>query len=79
MDIKRGFRDKLEKYLNLQESFEVEMSVQGKAVYDYCCFGVDSEDKLSDDRYMIFYNQPFSPKREISHNRVNNSAIFTVK
>ncbi|HBM96645.1 TPA: hypothetical protein DD394_03870 [bacterium UBP9_UBA11836] len=79
MDIKRGFRDKLEKYLNLQESFEVEMSVQGKAVYDYCCFGVDSEDKLSDDRYMIFYNQPFSPKREISYNRVNNSAIFTVK
>ena len=79
MDIKRGFRDKLEKYLNLQESFEVEMSVKGKAVYDYCCFGVDSEDKLSDDRYMIFYNQPFSPKREISYNRVNNSAIFTVK
>ena len=38
MDMKRGFRDKLEKYLNLQDSFEVEMSVQGKAVYDYCCF-----------------------------------------
>ena len=79
MDMKRGFRDKLEKYLNLQDSFEVEMSVQGKAVYDYCCFGVDDEDKLSDDRYMIFYNQPFSPKREISYNRINNSAIFTVK
>ncbi len=76
MNMQRGFRDKLEKYLKLQDSFEVEMSVQGRAIYDYCCFGVDSNSKLSDDRYMVFYNQPFSPKKEISYNRINNSAIF---
>ena len=79
MNMQRGFRDKLGKYLNLRDSFKVEMSVQGRAVYDYCCFGVDADNKLSDDRYMVFYNQPFSPKGEISYNRVNNSAIFNIK
>lgn len=79
MNMQRGFRDKLEKYINIQDSFDVEMSVQGRSVYDYCCFGVDANSKLSDDRYMVFYNQPFSPRREISYNRVNNSAIFSVK
>ena len=24
-----------------------------------CCFGVDKEDKLSDDKYFIFYNKIF--------------------
>ncbi|MBL8152066.1 MAG: tellurium resistance TerZ family protein, partial [Blastocatellia bacterium] len=28
---------------------------------DISCFGVDAEGKLSDENYMIFYNQPASP------------------
>jgi stress response protein SCP2 len=28
---------------------------------DLACFGVDAQAKLSDDRYMIFFNQPTSP------------------
>ena len=35
--------------------------------YDSCCFGVDINEKLSDDRYMVFYNQPASPKNEIEY------------
>lgn len=30
-------------------------------VFDLSCFGVDAEDRLSDDRYFIFYNQKSSP------------------
>ena len=29
--------------------------------WDISCFGLDVNDKLSDDRYFIFYNQPKSP------------------
>jgi stress response protein SCP2/uncharacterized protein (AIM24 family) len=30
--------------------------------WDISCFGLDVEDKLSDDSYFIFYNQPRSPE-----------------
>lgn len=33
--------------------------------YDITCFGLDANDKLSDDRYMVFYNQTASPNNEI--------------
>ncbi|MEQ4316053.1 VWA domain-containing protein [Pseudomonas syringae] len=35
--------------------------IQSAHVVDYVCFGVDANGKLSDDRYMIFFNQPTSP------------------
>ena len=57
MELKRGMRDRLDKYLNLNSTIEAEMTISGSGVYDFCCFGVDMSDKLSDDRYMIFYNQ----------------------
>jgi len=54
------------------------MNVFGSAVYDYCCFGVDGAGKLSDDRYMVFYNQPLSPNNEIKYIASNNGAKFTI-
>ena len=66
MDMKRGFRDKLDNHLNTAQKFQVQMNIEGKAVYDFCCFGVDNQEKLSDDRYMIFYNQLSSPQGELS-------------
>ena len=53
----RGMRDKLSKYLDTNNNIQVDMNINGSSVYDFCCFGVDSNGKLSDDRYMIFYNQ----------------------
>ncbi|NCB70390.1 MAG: hypothetical protein EOM45_01220 [Clostridia bacterium] len=76
--IQRGMRDKLDKYLNSSKDFEVEMIVSGTAVYDYCCFGVDGAGKLSDDRYMVFYNQPLSPNNEIKYIASNNGAKFII-
>ncbi|MFI1957291.1 TerD family protein [Streptomyces althioticus] len=33
--------------------------------FDISCFGLDAEERLSDDRYFIFYNQPKSPEESI--------------
>ncbi|GFM87269.1 tellurium resistance protein [Pseudomonas cichorii] len=37
------------------------IDIKSSHVIDYVCFGVDAQGKLSDDRYMIFFNQPNSP------------------
>jgi tellurite resistance protein TerA len=34
--------------------------------FDFSCFGVDASEKLSDDRYFVFYNQKTSPESAIS-------------
>lgn len=78
MNMQRGFRDKLEKHLDIGRAFQVVMNIEGQAEYDFCCFGVDKEDKLSDDRYMVFYNQPTSPQNEISLRQANGHAEFTI-
>ena len=69
MEISRGMRDKLDKYINAGAEFEVSMSIDGNDEYDFSCFGVDAAGKLSDDRYMIFYNQESSPQKEICYRR----------
>ncbi len=46
---------------------EAEFSAQGAGLaFDFSCFGVDAQEKLSDDRYFVFYNQTASPQNEIT-------------
>ncbi|GGZ75525.1 TerD family protein [Streptomyces echinoruber] len=33
--------------------------------FDISCFGLDADERLSDDRYFVFYNQPKSPEEAI--------------
>ncbi|MFL1900502.1 TerD family protein [Streptomyces tauricus] len=33
--------------------------------FDISCFGLDAEERLSDDRYFIFFNQPKSPEESL--------------
>ncbi|WP_306190517.1 TerD family protein [Streptomyces sp. MK5] len=33
--------------------------------FDISCFGLDSDERLSDDRYFVFFNQPKSPEEAI--------------
>ena len=75
----RGMRDKIAKYADPMGEIVVTMSINGKSVYDFCCFGVDKTEKLSDDRYMIFYNQTSSPQNEIRYQAGNNSASFSIR
>ena len=72
----RGWKDKLEKYVNLNEEIFVDMKVRGNAEYDFCCFGVDQSEKLSDDRYMVFYNQRQSPDSELSLENIGECVRF---
>lgn len=78
MEINRGFRSKLDKFFNLNQDLRVNLSIQGHSIYDFTCFGVDARGQLSDDRYMVFYNQLNSPNREITLQLSQNAATFTV-
>lgn len=73
MELVRGYRGKLP-----YDEIEIDMNVSGNSVYDFSCFGVDDNDKLSDDRYMVFYNQPSSPENEITYEPYDNGAKFAV-
>ena len=78
MIAERGTRGKLEKYFDLNRPLNVELQIIGAATYDFCCFGVDKNDKLSDDRYMIFYNQLCSPAGEITFSEIPSGVEFTI-
>ena len=78
MIFKRGMRDKISNYADPSGELVVDMSISGNSVYDFTCFGVDSADKLSDDRYMIFYNQTSSPQGVIRYQASKNSARFMI-
>jgi stress response protein SCP2 len=44
------------------DSFQIGMAISGlQGEIDSACFGLDAQQKLSDERYMTFYNQPDSP------------------
>ncbi len=45
----------------LSNFIEVEFSLPSPLAIDFACFGLDAHGKLSDDRYMIFFNQPKAP------------------
>lgn len=75
----KGWKDKLENHVNLNENIFVDMKVKGNAEYDFCCFGVDGNGKLLDDRYMIFYNQKMSPNGEISVEDIPDRSRYTLK
>ena len=79
MNIQRGMRDKLDAHVNAGREITAEMSVVGSAEYDYCCFGVDAAGKLSDDRYMVFYNQTVSPGGEIRYAPSSQGAAFQIR
>ena len=78
LSVERGQRLKLEGLAKVDWPLEVSLVVRGPATYDFSCFGVDRENKLSDDRYMVFYNQLRSPQGEISLQLGHNEAKFTV-
>ena len=78
MNLQRGMREKIAGYIHTDSEFTIEMSITGSAVYDFCCFGIDKLGMLSDDRYMIFYNQTASPANEIRLMPADNAAKFMV-
>ena len=49
-----------------------------KGAADITCFGVDKQDKLSDDRYFVFYNQTSTPEKAITMEIDNTSTSFLI-
>ncbi|AYN39536.1 stress protein [Streptomyces dangxiongensis] len=42
----------------------VQISAPGLS-FDISCFGLDADERLSDDRYFVFFNQPKSPEESV--------------
>ncbi|MFJ2785403.1 MULTISPECIES: TerD family protein [unclassified Streptomyces] len=42
----------------------VQISAPGLS-FDISCFGLDAEERLSDDRYFVFFNQPKTPEESV--------------
>lgn len=64
MLISQGQRVPLSNLISGQ-ALTLTLAIDSPHVIDYVCFGVDANGKLSDDRYMIFFNQPSSPCNSI--------------
>ena len=61
MQLIRGQKLKLSDVLNNSLSFSLATTLPSNLNLDIALFGLDSQGKLSDEAYMIFYNQPQSP------------------
>lgn len=61
----RGEKSKLAD-LTPSQAITVKVQMDGADSYDVSMFGVDANNKLSDDRYFIFFNQTSSPEGAIS-------------
>jgi tellurite resistance protein TerA len=74
----RGQKGKLAD-LGCGSSFVVELDISAPGIsVDVSCFGLDSADKLSDDRYMVFYNQLAAPGGALRLDLAQGKARFAV-
>ncbi|MCQ2470187.1 MAG: TerD family protein, partial [Ruminococcus sp.] len=78
MELTRGMRDKLADYLDISQPIEVTMSVSSGCEFKFCCFGVDGEDVLSDEKYLVFSKHTSSPDGEVKFECEENKAVITV-
>ncbi len=61
----RGQKGKLAD-LGLSGTFPVTLNIQaGSTTIDVSCFGLDAQGQLSDDRYMVFFNQKNAPDNAV--------------
>ena len=62
MDLTRGQRAKIADLVPGGQALSLGVSIEAPGlVVDIACFGLDAQGKLSDDRYMTFFNQPSTP------------------
>lgn len=62
MKIQRGQRVKIADLAAGGSEFVVGLNIDAPGLeIDFSCFGLDAQEKLSDERYMTFFNQPRTP------------------
>ncbi len=78
-DFIRGQRAKLSQLAPATTRFTLEVRAQSVAisVFDFVCFGIDANGQLSDDRFMVFFNQKSAPGDAITlENLADKNATF---
>ncbi|WP_205527241.1 VWA domain-containing protein [Solimonas sp. K1W22B-7] len=60
-ELTQGQRLKLSDLLDADAPLRLELRLEAPFALDYACFGVDAAGKLSNDAYMVFFNQLASP------------------
>lgn len=65
MQFQKGQKSKLAELGIEPKHLVVDCIIDAGVTIDVSCFGVDEHDRLSDDRYMVFYNQTSSPNGEV--------------
>ncbi|WP_292038512.1 TerD family protein [Massilia sp. UBA6681] len=74
----RGQKGKLAD-LGIGHSFTVEVDIGAPGLsVDVSCFGLDASERLSDERYMVFYNQLASPEGAVRLESSGSLARFAV-
>ncbi|MEU3556786.1 TerD family protein [Streptomyces fragilis] len=64
-EFQRGHKAKISD-LTAGTDLYVGVRIEGPGLgFDISCFGLDADERLSDDRYFVFYNQPKSPEEAI--------------
>jgi stress response protein SCP2 len=76
VELVRGQKVKLSD-ISTGTRISVRVEVSGPTV-DVACFGLDAAGKLSDDRYMIFFNQPSSPDSEVRWSQASGRISFDI-
>jgi tellurite resistance protein TerA len=75
----RGQKGKLSD-LGLTDAFTVTLDLQPTGFgADVSCFGLDAQDKLADDRYMVFYNQKAAPHNSIVFDQLGTRSSFALR
>ena len=77
-DFIRGQRARLSDLSDRTRQFTLQVRVQSALpTFDFVCFGLDANGKLSDDRFMVFFNQKYAPADAIQLSELaDKSALF---
>lgn len=80
MNLLRGQRAKLADLMSYNSPFTIKAVVNApKLSVDFSCFGLDVDNKLSDERYMSFFNQPETPCGAVRFEySTNNTSVFVI-
>lgn len=76
MQFVQGQKQRLDTLISLDKDFSLEVVLASTLTIDVALFGLDSDSRLSDESYMIFYNQPKSPCSAIEF--IQKSASQTI-
>ncbi|PJN42596.1 hypothetical protein CG747_02455 [Streptomyces sp. CB02959] len=64
-EFQRGHKARLVD-LTAERDLYIGVQIAGPGLaFDISCFGLDADERLSDDRYFVFYNQPEAPEQAV--------------